>query len=258
VVNQTLARTIFPDDDPLGKLLHLQFGGGGIQRDDEQPRVIVGVVTDVKNGGPAQRPIPAIYTSDQQHQWVYPSGASSIHLQKTLYVRTSGEPSTLANSVRHAVSEVDRDQTVFDMMPEAQRLEMQIGRWRFFRNLYGIFAALAVVLAVVGIYGLMSYSVAERRHEFGIRMALGAEKSTVLRQVLGQGLVLSLVGVGIGIAAGFGLTRFLSNLLFEVKPQDPLTFVAVSVAMMAVALLACYVPARRATTVDPACLLRTE
>ena len=206
-------------------------------RDDQQSRLIVGVVSDVKNWGPAQRPMPAIYTSDQQHQWEYPSGASSIHLQKTLYVRTSQEPSSIAASVRQAVSEVDRDQAVFDVMPEEQRLEMQIGRWRFFRNLYGIFAALAVVLAVVGIYGLMSYSVAERRHEFGIRMALGAERSSVLRQVLGQGLVLSLAGIGIGIVAGFGLTRFLSSLLFEVKPQDPLTFLAVSLVMMAVALL---------------------
>jgi putative ABC transport system permease protein len=258
VINETLARNVFPDDDPLGKLLHLQFGGGGIQRDDEQPRLIVGVVSDVKNRGPAQRPMPAIYTSDQQHQWEYPSGGSAIHLQKTLYVRTSGEPSSIANSVRHAVSEVDRDQTVFDMMPEAQRLEMQIGRWRFFRNLYGIFAALALVLAVVGIYGLMSYSVAERRHEFGIRMALGAEKSKVLRQVLGQGLMLSLVGIGVGVAAGFGLTRFLGTLLFEVKPQDPLTFLAVALVMIAVALVSCYLPARRATTVDPADVLRMD
>jgi ABC-type antimicrobial peptide transport system permease subunit len=156
------------------------------------------------------------------------------------------------------VSAVDPDQTVFNVMPETQRLEMRIGPWRFFRNLYGIFASLALVLAIVGIYGVMSYSVAERRHEFGIRMALGAEKSNVLRQVLGQGLALSLVGTGIGIAAGFGLTRFLSNLLFEVKPQDPLTFLAVSVMMMAVALLSCYVPARRATAVDPAKVLRTE
>jgi putative ABC transport system permease protein len=229
-----------------------------VGRDDEQPRLIVGVVADVKNWGPAQRPTPAIYTSDQQHQWEYPSGGSSIHLQKTLYVRTSGEPSAIANPVRHAVSEVDRDQTVFDVMPEVQRLQIQMGRWRFFRNLYGIFAALAVVLAVVGIYGLMSYSVAERRHEFGIRMALGAEKSSVLRQVLGQGLALCLAGIGIGIAAGFGLTRFLSNQLFEVKPQDPLTFLAVSLVMMAVALLSCYIPARRATTVDPAHVLRTD
>ena len=258
VVNETLARNIFPDEDPLGKLLHLRFGGGGIGRDDQQPRLIVGVVSDVKTQGPAQRPMPAIYTSDQQHQWEYPSGASSIHLQKTLYVRTSHEPSSIATSVRQAVSDVDRDQAVFDVMPEAQRLEMQIGRWRFFRNLYGIFAALAVVLAVVGIYGLMSYSVAERRHEFGVRMALGAERSSVLRHVLGQGLVLSLVGIGIGIVGGFGLTRFLSNLLFEVKPQDPLTFLAVSLVMMAVALVSCYVPARRATTVDPAIVLRTE
>jgi putative ABC transport system permease protein len=259
VVNETLARSIFPDDDPLGKLLHLRFGVNfGVGRDDEQPRLIVGVVTDVKNFGPAQRPMPALYTSDQQHQWDYPSGGSAIHLQKTLYVRTSREPSSIATSVRQAVSEVDRDQTVFDVMPEAQRLEMQIGRWRFFRNLYGIFAALAVALAIVGIYGLMSYSVAERRHEFGIRMALGAERNTVLRQVLGQGLVLSLIGIGIGIAAGFALTRFLSNLLFEVKPQDPLTFLAVSLVMTAVALVSCYVPARRATTVDPANVLRTE
>jgi ABC-type antimicrobial peptide transport system permease subunit len=135
---------------------------------------------------------------------------------------------------------------------------MQIGPWRFFRNLYGIFAALAVALAVVGIYGLMSYSVAERRHEYGIRMALGAERSRVLGHVLGQGVVLSLAGIGIGIVAGFGLTRFLSNLLFEVEPQDPLTFLAVSLVMMAVALLSCYVPARRATAVDPAHVLRTE
>ncbi len=258
VVNETLARNLFPDEDPLGQLLHLRFGGAGVGRDDEQPRLIVGVVGDVKNGGPAQRPMPAIYTADQQHQWEYPSGASSIHLQKTLYVRTSQEPSSIATAVRQAVSEVDRDQAVFDLMPEEQRLELQIGRWRFFRNLYGIFAALAVALAVVGIYGLMSYSVAERRHEFGIRMALGAERSSVLRQVLGQGLVLSLAGIGIGIVAGFGLTRFLSNLLFEVKPQDPLTFLAVSLVMIAVALLSCYLPARRATAVDPANVLRTE
>jgi len=259
VVNETLVRNIFPNDDPLGKLLHLRFGvNAGVGRDDEQPRLIVGVVADVKNWGRAQPPMPAIYTSDQQHQWEYPSGGSAIHLQKTLYVRTSRQPAGIEHSVRRVVSEVDRDQTVFDVMPEAQRLEMQIGRWRFFRNLYGIFAGLAVILAVVGIYGLMSYSVAERRHEFGIRMALGAEKSSVLREVLGQGFVLSLVGIGIGIAAGFGLTRFLSNLLFEVKPEDPLTFVVVSLVMVAVALLSCYVPARRATTVDPANLLRTE
>ena len=218
----------------------------------------MGIVSDVRNWGPAQRPLPTIYTSDQQHQWEYPSGSSSIHLQKTLYVRTSGQPSSLAASLRQVISQVDQDQPVFDVMPETQRLEAQIGRWRFFRNLYGIFAALAVALAVVGIYGLMSYSVAERRHEFGIRMALGAERRSVLGQVLGQGLVLSLAGIGIGIAAGVGLTRFLGTLLFEVKPQDPLTFLAVSLVMMAVALLSCYVPARRATTVDPATVLRTE
>jgi predicted permease len=259
LVNETLARTVFPDEDPLGKLLHLRFGvNAGVGRDDEQPRLIVGVVADVKNGGRAQRPMPAIYSSDQQHQWEYPSGGSAIHLQKTLYVRTSGDPSTLANPVRHAVSEVDRDQTVFDVMPEVQRLEAQIGRWRFFRNLYGIFAALALVLAVVGIYGLMSYSVAERRHEFGIRMALGAEKSKVLRHVLGQGLVLSLAGIGVGVAAGVGLTRFLGTLLFEVRPQDPLTFLAVALVMIVVALLSCYLPARRATTVDPADVLRLD
>ena len=258
VVNETLARTVFPDVDPLGQLLHLRFGGAGVGRDDEQPRLIVGVVSDVKNWGPAQRPTPAVYTSDQQHQWVYPSGASAIHLQKTLYIRTHLEPAALAAAVRQAVATVDRDQAVFDVMPEEQRLETQIAPWRFFRNLYGIFAALALMLAVVGIYGLMSYSVAQRRHEFGIRMALGAERRTVLREVLGQGLKLSLAGIAIGIAAGFGLTRFLRRLLFDVTPQDPLTFVTVALIMIAVALLSCYLPARRATTVDPATVLRTE
>ncbi|MCW5983545.1 MAG: ABC transporter permease [Bryobacteraceae bacterium] len=259
VVNQALARSIFPDEDPLGKRLHLRFGAShGEERDDEQARLIVGVVADVKSWGPAQRAMPAIYTSDRQHQWVYPSGDSAIHLQKMLYIRSRGEPSSFGASMRQAVSEVDRDQTVFDVMPETNRLEMQIGRWRFFRNLYGIFAGLALALAVVGIYGVMSYSVAERRREFGIRMALGAETSNVLRQVLGQGLALSFAGVGIGIAAGLGLTRFLSNLLFEVQPQDPLTFLAVSLVMLAVAALSCYIPARRATMVDPANVLRTE
>jgi putative ABC transport system permease protein len=259
VVNETLARTMFPNDEPIGKLLQLRFGQNfGVGRDDQQPRLIVGVVNDVKNFGPAQPPTPAIYTSDQQHQWEYPSGGSAIHLQKTLYARTTLEPSSIVASLRQAVADVDRNQPVFEVMPEVQRLERQIGRWLFFRNLYGIFAGLALLLAIVGIYGVMSYSVAARRHEFGIRMALGGEKRDVLRQVLGQGLLLSLIGVGIGVAAALGLTRFLSTVLFDVKPQDPLTFLAVSLVMVVVALVSCYLPARRATAVDPAHVLRTE
>jgi len=258
VINQTLARTTFPDEDPVGKLLHIRFGGAGVAHDDERPRLIVGIVGDVKNWGPAQRPTPAIYTCDEQHQWEYPSGGSAIHLQKTLYVRSGQEPSSLSASIREVVSAVDADQPVFDVMLETQRLERQIGRWRFFRNLYGIFAILALVLAVVGIYGLMSYSVAERRREFGIRMALGARRASVLGHVLAEGLALSIGGVGIGIAAAFGVTRFLSTLLFEVRPQDPLTFMTVSLVMIVVALVSCYVPARRATAVDPAHLLRIE
>jgi predicted permease len=258
VVNETLARSVFGSEEPIGKLLHLRFGGNGVDRDDERPRLIVGVVADIKSGSPAQRPAPAIYTSDQQHQWAYPSGGSAIHLQKTLYVRTAADPAGFVGSMREVVSEVDRDQTAFDVMPETQRLELRIGRWRFFRNLYAIFAGLAVTLAIVGVYGLVSYSVAERRREFGIRMALGAEKPAVLRHVLGQGLLLSATGIAIGIVAGFGLTRFLGNLLFGITPHDPMTFVVVSVVMLGVALASCYVPARRATSVDPADVLRAE
>ena len=165
---------------------------------------------------------------------------------------------TIAPAVREAVGAVDPDQAIFNEMPEIERLDMRIGYWRFFRNLYGIFAGLALILAIVGIYGVVSYSVAERGHDFGIRMALGAEKGAVLRQVLRQGLTLGLIGIGFGIAAGFGLTRFLGNLLFEVQPQDPLTFLAVSLVMLAIALVSCYVPARRATSVDPVNVLRTE
>jgi putative ABC transport system permease protein len=259
VVNETMAQRFFPDEDPLGQLVLLTFGAGaGVGKEDQQPRRIIGVVADVKHWSPAQTPQPTIYTSDQQHQWVYPSGGASLHLQKTLLVRTAADPMSLAAPLREVVAAVDSDQTVHGIAAQTDRLEEQIGPWRFFQNLYATFAGLALALAVVGVYGVLSHSVAERRHEFGIRMALGAEKRNVLRLVLRQGLVLGLIGVAIGALASFGLTRFLGNLLFEVQPQDPLTFAAVSGGMLLVALAACYLPARRATAVDPVRALRHE
>jgi putative ABC transport system permease protein len=259
VVNETMAQRFFPDEDPLGQLIVLTFGAGtGVGEEDQQPRRIIGVVADVKHWSPAQPPQPTVYTSNEQHQWVYPSGGSALHLQKTLYVRTQAEPMSLAAPLRDVVASVDPDQTVHNVAAQTDRLEEQIGPWRFFQNLYAVFAGLALVLAVVGIYGVLSHSVADRRHEFGIRMALGAEKRNVLRLVLRQGLTLGLIGVAVGALAAYGLTRFLRNLLFEVQPQDPLTFVSVSLVMLVVALVACYLPARRATTVDPVKALRHE
>jgi putative ABC transport system permease protein len=259
VVNETFVQSYFPDEDPLGKLVVLQFGvSTGVGQDDQQPRRIVGVVADVKHFGPAQPALPSIYTSNQQHQWVYPSGGVGLHLQKTFYIRTTAEPMSLARPLSDVVTSLDPNETVYSIAAEVDRMEAQIGPWRFFQNLYGTFAGLALVLAVVGIYGVIAHSVGERRHEFGIRMALGAEKGNVLRLVLRQGLVLGLIGVAVGALASFGLTRFLGNLLFEVQPQDPLTFVSVSAVMLLVALVACYLPARRAMAVDPVKALRHE
>jgi putative ABC transport system permease protein len=259
VVNEAFVRRFSPDVEPLGRYVQVELGsGGGVGRDEQQPRTIVGVVGDIRHWGPRQEPPPAMYISNRQHPWEYPSGDSRIHLRKSLIVRTAPEPLALVPAVRRVVTKADRDQLVYDLMTEKQRISSWIGPWRFFAKLYGLFAAMAILLAVVGVYGVMSYSVNQRSHEFGIRMALGAQKRDVMRQVLSEGLVMSSIGIGVGLAAGLGLTRFLASLLFEVEPYDPLTFATISLVMLLVGLLACCVPARRATTLDPVAALRHE
>jgi putative ABC transport system permease protein len=164
----------------------------------------------------------------------------------------------LASIARKAVAEVDPNQPVTNIMTMDEVLSKSLGNWRFYMELLGIFAGVAVMLAAVGIYGIMSYSVSERTHEIGIRMALGARQTDVLGLVARLGLKLTAIGVAIGVALALGVTRLISTFLYGVKPSDPVTYVAVALGLGAIALLACYIPARRAIKVDPLVALRYE
>ncbi len=175
-----------------------------------------------------------------------------------LAVRTASKPEGIENAVRVRVSELDRNLPVEDMMTMEQRLSSLAVHPRFYTSVVGLFAALALVLAAVGVYGVMSHIVAQRTHEVGIRLALGARRGDVLKLVIGQGLRLTLIGVATGVAGALALTQFLSSLLYGVKPSDPATFAAVSAILTGVSLLASYLPARRATKVDPMAALRHE
>jgi putative ABC transport system permease protein len=173
-------------------------------------------------------------------------------------LRTTGDPQRLISIVRAKVRELDRDAPLSNVNTMEQLVAQSVAQRRFGMFLVGIFAALALVLAVVGIYGVVSYSVAQRTNEIGVRIALGASATDVLKMVLKNGMTLALIGVGLGLAGAFLTTRLMASLLFEVKPTDLATFAIVSVGLIFVALLACYLPARRATYVDPLVALRYE
>ncbi|HEU4836108.1 MAG TPA: ABC transporter permease [Pyrinomonadaceae bacterium] len=245
MVNQQLAREIFPDENPVGK--RITFGGTGA---DGQPRwfEIVGVVANVRSDELREAPVAELYFSSQQDLWPAMS----------LVVRSSVEPSSLSASVRQAVNEVDRSVPVADVKTMEHIVSESITQPRFNLFLLGLFSAVAMVLSAAGIYGVTAYTVTQRTHELGIRIALGAQVTDVLKMVLGQGMAVIGVGLLLGLVAAFGLVRFLRSLLFGVGENDPLTFVAITVVLMLVALIACYIPARRATKVDPLVALRTE
>ncbi len=259
VINESFARRFLPNEDPVGQQILLRFDPYPV--DEDRPRQIVGVVGDVKHFGLGEAAPPAIYASYLQQPTVFQGGAALAHLQQALLIRTS--PAVLHdNSVtlaaKKAAAEIDPDQPVTDVMTMDQLMAESIGDWRFYMQLLGIFAGMALLLAAIGIYGVMSYLVNERTHEFGIRMALGARRGDVLSLVAKLGLKLTVVGVVIGAASALGLARLISRFLFGVKPTDPITYVAVAMGLAAVALLACFLPARRATKVDPMVALRYE
>jgi putative ABC transport system permease protein len=243
VINQTLARQWWPHESALGKRIKQGWPQGRTPY-----REIVGVVGDLKQDGLDARQLPEVFLPAAQ------SPANSM----TVVVRTATEPMSLAASVEKEIQAVDPDQPVARVQPMTQYMNESLERRRFSALLLAIFGALALLLAAIGIYSVMAYSVAQRTHEFGVRLALGAQPLDVLGLVVKNGLQLVLAGIGIGLVAAFGLTRLMNSLLFGVSEKDPVTFVGVTVLLCAVALAACYVPARRATRVDPMVALRHE
>ena len=243
IISEELARMYFPDQDPLGQQLIF-----GFPPENSMTREIVGVVGGVRDEALNQAPGPIIYVPFAQAPlW----GVG-------LVIKTSKDASTVARELEAKVHEVDRDLPVTDIQWLSETVDSSLGPARLRTWLLGLFAAIALTLATAGIFGVMSYSVSLRTHEFGIRMALGARRQDVLNLVVSEGLRLTLSGVVAGILGALGPTRFLSSLLYGVKPSDPWTFIVVSLGLAGVALLASYVPARRATKVDPMVALRYE
>jgi putative ABC transport system permease protein len=243
LVNATMARRFWTNGDPVGKRILRGHPGG-----DGKWITIVGVVADTKLYGldnPAR--LEVYYPYRQQPE-----------TDMNLVVRSAVDPASLTSAIRTAVAAIDKGQPIFDVHTMQQRVDDSISTRRLTLVLLGIFSALALILAAIGIYGVMAYSVALRTQEIGIRMALGAQRQDVLRLVLGQGARIAFCGVAIGLAAAAALARLLSSLLFSVSSSDPMTFAAVAILLVAVALLACYIPARRAMRVDPIIALRYE
>src|SRR6266404_2246691 len=244
IVNETFVRRFFADEEPLGK--RFVYGQSGPANNNWI--TIVGVVGDMRRTG-FDRPVrPETFLPQSQN----PSATL------TIVARTAVDPVFLSNTLRGEVWAIDNDQSVYDLKSMDQTLSEMSSQRRFNMLLLGVFAALALTLAAVGIYGVMSYSVAQRTHEIGVRMALGARGTDVLGMVVRRGMVLALAGIGAGLIGAVALTRLLSSLLYGVSATDPLTFVVIPIVLSGVALGACFVPARSATKVDPMVALRYE
>jgi putative ABC transport system permease protein len=243
IVNQTLAQRYLPGQDPIGKRIR-SIGNNW--------RTVVGVVGDVRQSGVTQSVRAEVYVPVTQAIW------TPLAQTMSLVVRADAEPEALISAVRNAVREIDPAQPVFNVKTMEAVVTDSVADRRLNMQLLGIFAAVALTLAVIGIYSVMTYTVSQHTREIGIRMALGARPLDVLKLVVGQGMGLTLVGVGLGLAGAFGLTRLMATLLYGVKATDPPMFAVVSALLVIVSLLACYVPARRAMKVDPMVALRTE
>jgi predicted permease len=254
VIDEGMARGLFPNEEALGKSVIIPFPGF------DRPREIVGVVNHVKHAGLAQDATALIkyqlYMPFDQIPDQFYGALSGSSL--SLIVRTAGSQAAIGNAVMETVRELDRDQPVFGMEPMGQLIEESVASQRFATLLLGTFAGIALILGSVGIYGVMSYLVTERTHEMGIRMALGATRTDVMGLVLRYGLTLAAAGLGLGLIGSVALTRLLVTLLYGISPTDPVTLGAMGALLVGVALLACYLPALRATRVDPMVALRYE
>jgi putative ABC transport system permease protein len=249
VIDETMARKYFPQENAVGKRLRLgDVGNPWLE--------IIGVLADSKSNGLERESFPGIYIPYQQRQATLVENL--VGRQMTLLIRTVSEPSNHITALRQALREVEPNQAVTDVQSLTQVLAESFAPQRFRTTLLSLFALVAVLLAGLGIYGVMNYSVLQRTREIGIHVALGAETRDVLRLVLRQGLTLALLGVALGVAASLALTRLMKTLLFGVSTTDPLTFAGVVLLLTCIALLACWLPARRATKVDPMIALRCE
>jgi predicted permease len=243
VINETMAAKFFPGESPIGHRFTLV--------DEPEPRTvfeIIGVAKNAKYMGLREGPHPAAYLPYSQDPTYLPNFS----------VRFSGDAASITREVRQAIADVSADMAIGDVSTLAEEVDQSISKQRLVAQLSAFFGCLAVFLVCMGIYGLMSYTVARRTNEIGIRMALGARGSEILGMVLKEGTILAALGLLIGLAASLALTQLLSTFLFDVQPNDPLTFLAATVILILISLLACYLPARRATRVDPIIALRYE
>jgi predicted permease len=242
VIDQTLARRYWPGENPLGQELKFGFGRG------LQGLTIVGVAGDIKSDGFEAPSVPHIYVALGQFAPV----------NAVVFLRSSGDVEHLGEAVRHEVENVDSNVPVHSISSMDQIIARSVADRRFALELLGVFAGVALLLAAVGIYGVMSYSFSQRTHEVGIRIALGAQRLDILRMALGEGMRMVVVGLASGLVGAAIMTRFIRSMLFDVGPADPMTFLSVSAILAAVALFACYIPAKRATHVEPLVALREE
>jgi putative ABC transport system permease protein len=241
LINETLAKRYFPNTDPVGKQLEVMWDGSG-------PDEIVGVVGDIREGALNKEPEPAIYWSHAREPY---SGMAFV-------IRANGDAARLSTAVQKQIRSLDPEQPVADVRTMEQVISRSIARPRFNTLLLTIFAGVALILASVGLYGVMNYSATQRTHEVGIRMALGATRGDIMRLVVGNGMLLTVTGIVIGVLASWALTRVMTNLLFGVTATDLPTYLGVSAVLATVALIANYIPARRATRVNPVIALRYE
>jgi putative ABC transport system permease protein len=242
IINSALARKYFKNENPIGRRIDMGFREG-------TPLEVIGVAADVRQTGLQTDPYPGMFLPYSQYR-------SSVPL--VFVLRSANDASAVTAAVRRELRQVDAQLPVYDVKTMKQVLYAVTARPRFLTFLLVLFAAIAVLLAAIGIYGIMSYTVAQGTREIGIRAALGAQRLDLLRMVLSRGLKLTLIGIMLGVAGAFALTRLMSNLLFGVSATDPLTFAGVAALLVIVSLFASYIPARRATKVDPLVSLRYE
>jgi len=253
IINETMARKFWRDRDALGQVITINT----IPR-EERPREVIGIVGDVRQFQLGTQPQPEMYIHYSQQPQHCTSSETESRLHQSLVVRSRSESKGMFDNLRGAIRELDKDAPIFGAKTVQQTVSDSAVAPRFITQLLGGFSALALLLAAIGIYGVISYSVNERSHEIGLRLALGAQAGDALKLILKQGLVLALIGTTVGLAGALVATPVMKSFLYDVKPYDPLTITLVTVFLVGITMLATYIPARRATKVDPIVTLRHE